>query len=214
MNKRPLFVVIEGGEGAGKSTLTKTVKEVLCEKIVITREPGGSPFAEVIRDVALKHELAEHAGADTMLCLMFAARFDHIRNTVIPALRRDQHVISDRFDASSYAYQIYGQQNFSIENLFWDLRSRIDRLPDLYIYADVEVQEGLRRVESRNSKTTEGNHFDSRKIDFHQRLRKGYSMFFEKTKFGSKNIIINANQSIESVRTEVFAKLAEIGISK
>ncbi len=195
MNIKPLFIVIEGGEGAGKTTLRDAIKKVLGDSVVITREPGGSPYAEAIREVMLGHNLAKTADAKTMLCLMFAARFDHVRNTIVPALDQGKHVICDRFDGSSFAYQLYGQKNPEAKKLFWNLRSNVDRLPDLYIYADVDVEEGLRRVHSRNKISGKGNHFDDRGIDFHQRLRTGFKAFLKKV----PHITIDANQAREKV---------------
>src|SRR5574343_58157 len=196
--KKPLFIVLEGGEGSGKSTLIKTAKEVFGDSLVVTREPGGSVFGEVIRSLALNHEEAKHASAETMLCLMFAARFDHVDKVVIPALQAGKHVISDRFDASSFAYQIYAQENRELVNLFNVLRSRINRLPDHYTYADVDVKEGLKRAATRNSAGNEGNHFDDRKVDFHERLRDGYADFFSRT----PNFVVNANQGLEKVKAD------------
>lgn len=196
--KKTKFLAIEGGEGSGKSTLLKILKEKLNDSLLITREPGGSPYGEAIRELALRNPLAKDANAETMLCLMFAARFDHINNLIKPALDKGQHVVTDRFDASSYTYQIHAQQAPQIEPLFWNLRSSLPIIPDIYIYIDVDVEEGLKRANSRNSFTNEGNHFDGRKIDFHKRIRQGYSEFFKKT----KHIIINANRPLEDVKND------------
>src|SRR5579864_4280814 len=102
------FIVLEGGEGAGKSTQLRVIKEILGDDIVITREPGGSPYAEEIRNVILKSTNAGQADAKTHFALFWAARADHMKNTVLPALNAGKHVISDRFDSSTFAYQIYG----------------------------------------------------------------------------------------------------------
>ncbi len=199
---QPLFIAIEGGEGAGKSTLLNALKIEFGDSALFTREPGGSPYAEVIRELALTHPLAKGANTETMLCLMFAARFDHVENAVLPALRRGDHVITDRFDASSYAYQLYAQEHQKLEELFWKLRSYITREPDLYVYVDVDVEEGLRRVKARNLDSGKGNHFDDRPVDFHQRLRKGYVAFLKKV----PHVVINANQSREKM-IEDFLKV-------
>ena len=120
--KKPKFIVIEGGEGSGKSTLLIALKETLGDRIFTTREPGGSPYAEVIRNIALKDPLAKTAPAETTLCLMFASRFDNTQNAIMPALKNGLPVIADRFDASSYAYQIHAQSNGQLEDVFWGLR--------------------------------------------------------------------------------------------
>ena len=204
--KKPLFIAIEGGEGSGKSTLVTYLKAELDKSVLITREPGGSEYAEVIRDAALKHQLAKDAIAETMICLMFAARHDHVAKTVVPTLKKGTHVITDRFDASSYAYQIYAQEGKHIEKLFWELRSSVARLPDLYIYVDVEVEEGLRRARKRNTNTTDGNHFDDRDVSFHTRLRKGYKTFLKKV----PHIVIDANRPLDEVKKSFIETVKKV----
>lgn len=197
--KKPLFIALEGGEGSGKSTLITALKESLGNSVVVTREPGGSPYGEVIREAALKHAYAKDAPAETMLCLMFAARFDHVKNLVVPALDAGKHVITDRFDASSYTYQIYGQEASELEDLFWKLRSHLSRTPDLYIYIDVDAEEGVNRAMRRNNiAPADGNHFDDRKMDFHRRLRTGYDSFFKQV----PHVIVDANRPLEEVKKD------------
>ncbi len=198
--KKPFFIDIEGGEGSGKSTLLRLLKEKSGDNVVFTREPGGSPFGEIIREVALKSPYAKDASAETMLCLMFAARYDHVDKIIKPSLNSGKHVISDRFDASSFTYQIYAQETPQIENLFWSLRERLSCVPDLYIYIDVEVEEGLRRVQNRNANTNENNHFDGRKVDFHKRIKQGYTEFFKKV----PHVVIDANRPLEDVKKDFF----------
>ncbi len=204
--KKPKFIAIEGGEGSGKSSLLKTLKEKFGNNVLITREPGGSRFGEIIRDVALKHPLSKYATAETMICLMFASRFDHISKLILPAFKKGQHVITDRFDASSYAYQIHAQKAKHIEDLFWNLRSKISRLPDLYIYIDVDIEKGLYRSGSRNTKSNEGNHFDERELSFHKRLRDGYVKFFKKV----PHTVIDANKPFEEVKKDFIEKIDSI----
>ncbi len=201
--KKPLFIAIEGGDGSGKSSLIQALKAELSDLIVVTREPGGSAYGEVIREATLKHPLAKDAPASTMLCLMFAARFDHVQNLIIPTLESGKHVITDRFDASSFTYQIHGQEAPELEAPFWTLRGLLARTPDLYVYIDVDTETGLRRVSARNAVGTDGNHFDDRKIDFHKRLREGYKAFFEKV----PHIIIDANRSLEEVKKDFIHEI-------
>lgn len=205
-DKKPKFIVIEGGEGSGKSTLLMTLKDVIGDKIFTTREPGGSPYAEVIREVAKNNSLAKDAPAETTLCLMFAARFDNVKNAIIPAMETGKSVIADRFDASSYAYNVMAQSGGSLEEVFWSLRKRLLRVPDLYVFVDVDPKEGVRRAHSRNQKlslTKKYDHFDDREFAFHEKVRKGYLNFFSKV----PHIIIDSNRPLETVKTDFVSQI-------
>lgn len=207
---KPQFIVIEGGEGSGKSTLVRVLKETLGDLIITTREPGGSPYAEIIRTAAIKNPLAKDAPPETTLCLMFAARFDNVANVIIPSLKKNIPVIADRFDASSYAYQISSQSSL-LEDLFWNLRDKLVVTPDLYVYVDVDPEEGLRRAQGRNQSLDIGkqyDHFDDREVAFHQNVRKGYIKFFEKLKAkGTPYIIVDANRPLEIVKKDFIVQM-------
>ena len=206
---RPKFIVVEGGEGSGKSTLLASLKDVFGDRIFVTREPGGSPYAEIIRTAALKNPLAKTAPAETTFCLMFAARFDNVKNSILPSIENGTPVIADRFDSSSYAYQVCGQSDGSLENIFWDLRKRLAILPDLYIFMDVDPREGLRRASLRNQSLLSGkqyDHFDDRDVKFHEAVRGGYLKFLEKV----PHIIIDANRPLETVKADFLAQLKSI----
>ncbi|MDP2650293.1 MAG: dTMP kinase, partial [bacterium] len=99
--KKGTFIVIDGGEGSGTTTVAKAVVEHFGWGAVYTREPGGSPYAEKIRDLVLSDE-AKHSDAETQFALFWAARRDHLKHSVIPALADGKIVISDRFDSSTY----------------------------------------------------------------------------------------------------------------
>ncbi len=208
----PVFLAIEGGEGSGKSTLLEALKERLGNTIVITREPGGSPYAELIRSAALKNPLAKTTPGETTFCLMFAARFDNTKNMIVPALESGKSVIADRFDASSYAYNVYSQMNGGLKESFWDMRSRLAVLPDKYIFIDVDPIEGVRRANMRNQSLLQGkqyDHFDDREIAFHKKVRDGYLDFFKQV----PHIVIDANRSLHKVKVD-FLKVIwdELGI--
>ena len=199
--KKPKFIALEGGEGSGKSSLMMVLKEQLGDAIVITREPGGSPYAELIRTAALKTPLAKDAPTETTLCLMFGARFDNVKNLVAPALQAGVPVITDRFDASSYTYQVHSQSGGVLDPLFWSLRTQLSVIPDLYVFFDVDPKEGIRRANRRNQSLLEGkayDHFDDRELGFHQKVREGYLEFFKKV----PHVVIDANQPLEQVKKD------------
>jgi dTMP kinase len=204
-NDKPLFIAVEGGEGSGKSTLIRMLKEALGDAILTTREPGGSPYAELIRTAAIKNPLAKDAPPETTLCLMFAARFDNVANVIIPNLKNNIPVITDRFDASSYAYQVSSQSSL-LEDLFWSLRAKLMVTPDLYIFVDVDPREGLRRAHGRNKALPtigQYDHFDDREAVFHENVRTGYVKFFEKGKeHGVQHISIDANRPFDLVKKD------------
>jgi len=203
---RPKFICVEGGEGSGKSSLLIALKDELGDRIFTTREPGGSPYAELIRTAALKNPLAKTAPAETTLCLMFAARFDNTHNAIMPALNSGLHVIADRFDGSSYAYQVGGQSDGALEEIFWNLRGRLPVVPDLYVYVDVAPEEGVRRAHSRNQSLLQGqeyDHFDDREIAFHARVRDTYLEFLKKV----PHIIIDANEPLEVVKRNFIKEI-------
>ena len=195
--KHGKFIVVDGGEGAGKTAVLKWfAKMLLGKKFLITHEPGGTPFADKIRTLALSEEAAL-AGAETQFGLMWAARADHLQHKISPALEKGVDVICDRFDSSTYAYQICAQGALNLEDLFWQTREAFlgDTKPDLYIFFDVEPAEGLERMENRKKRKT---HFDERKLDFHKKVHAGFLEFFKKV----PHKIIDANQSLEAVKTD------------
>ena len=204
--KRPMFIAVEGGEGSGKSSLVRELRTEFGRQILVTREPGGSPYGETIRNAAIKDPLAKWAPPETTLCLMFAARFDHIHNLILPALDEGKPVVTDRFDGSSYAYQIYSQSGGSLEKLFWGLRSHLAVVPDLYIFVDVDPATGLRRAADRNQALIAGyDNFDDREVEFHTKVRDGYLEFLKKV----SHEIIDANRPFEAVRMDFLDLIKE-----
>lgn len=173
------FIVIDGGEGAGKSTQILKLKEFFGDKVIVTREPGGSPYATEIRKIILDSDNAKQADARTHFGLFWAARADHLKNTIRPALVNGISVLCDRFDSSTFAYQVYGQQAEELPMFFWKMRKFYlnGTIPNLYIYMDVDVKTGLARKKTQGPE--EINHFDERQVDFHERMREGMKEFFK-----------------------------------
>jgi dTMP kinase len=172
---RGRFITFEGGEGTGKSTHAAMLAQRLKELgigVALTREPGGSPGAEIIRHVLLSGA-AQPLGPDTEAMLFAAARDDHVRNTILPALNRGKWVISDRFADSTRVYQgTLGQ----VDARLIQALERVtlgDLRPDLTFILDVPAEIGLARAAKRRG-TTGADRFEAEDPEFHQKLRRAY----------------------------------------
>lgn len=203
----PRFVTLEGGEGAGKSTVLAALRDALetgGREVVCTREPGGTPLAEQIRLLLLRGP--GHAGAheppaaETELLLMFAARAQHVRQTILPALQRGAWVISDRFTDASYAYQGGGR------GLDVDLIAELERrvvgiVPALTLLLDVPVTIGLQRVRGRGA----ADRIEGERDEFFERVRGAYlaRAAAEPGRFR----VIDATPPAEQVAAEAVAQL-------
>ncbi|MFC0472859.1 dTMP kinase [Halalkalibacter kiskunsagensis] len=192
-----LFVTVEGGEGAGKTTVLDKIEVALKEKgydVIRTREPGGIRIAEQIREVILD---VAHTEMDsrTEALLYAAARRQHLVEKVIPALEEGKIVLCDRFLDSSLAYQGYargiGFDDIRAINEFAICGS----LPDLTLFFDVDPAIGLSRIKNDNER--EINRLDQEKMQFHRQVRKGYYKVMDV--YPDRIKLINANQEIEDV---------------
>lgn len=169
---RGRFITLEGGEGAGKSTNARFIKAWLEQRghdVILTREPGGSPLAEAIRNVVLQ-SWEEGMPQLTEALLMFSARSAHLEATVLPALEAGKDVICDRFVDSSYAYQGAGG-GFSLKTL-QTLEEMVlgDLRPDLTIVFDLDPEMGLERARNRG----EQNRFEDETLAFMRRVRQAF----------------------------------------
>jgi dTMP kinase len=167
------FITLEGGEGAGKSTQIARLKGWLEERghrVTTTREPGGSPGAEMIRKLLVEGPVERWDGTTEAL-LHFAARREHLRSTVWPALKRGDWVVSDRFADSTLAYQGYGHgiERQIFEQLY-DVAAGSFR-PDLTLILDLPIEIGLKRAAERRGAETR---YESLPHDFHARVRRGF----------------------------------------
>jgi dTMP kinase len=203
------FVTFEGGEGVGKSTQLQRAAEWLrrhkCD-VVVTREPGGTPRAEQLRQVLLERTATPLPAAEELL-LMFGARADHLANLVEPALERGAWVLCDRFTDATYAYQGGGRglSNADIDALVRLVHPR--RWPDLTILLDAPVTVGLARARSRNGKD-DPDRFESERVEFFERVRKAYlaRAAHEPTRFR----VIDAGRSLDEVERDVRAALGAL----
>ncbi len=167
-----MFLSLEGSEGVGKTTSLNFISEYLeslGHKILLTREPGGTPMAEELRNILLS-EREEKVESDTELLLMFAARCQHVNQVIKPALEKGIWVICDRFVDASYAYQGGGrglgfERIQQLEN--WCLGGF---KPDLTLLLDMSVEEGIARTKKRGK----ADRFETEKMDFYQKIRDAY----------------------------------------
>jgi dTMP kinase len=201
MNKG-FMLVFDGSNGAGKTTVIKSVEEYLTLKgfdVLLTREPGGTPIGEKIREVILDPTTPEMCYM-TELMLFGAGRAQHIQEKIVPALAQGKIVISDRFDAATFSFQHFAR-GIDLETIV-----KVNDLalagfsPDLNIILDLDPKEGLKRVISRG----EGlDRLEDEKSEFLVKARNGYLKQAEQSP--EKFEIINAAQSKEAVLSDVIS---------
>lgn len=205
MTDRGRLIVLEGGEGAGKSTQAVSIADWLRgqgREVLVTREPGGSPLAEAIRRVVLS-EWSEGMHPLTELLLIFAARNAHWRGTIEPALARGIDVVCDRFIDSSYAYQGGGR------GLDFRLIARLERIvlgdvrPDLVLLLDLPPEQGLRRARARE----DANRFEAEDLEFQRRVRRAYLRRLRRAP--QRFVRIDAAQPLETVREAIIDVLRQ-----
>ncbi|MCG9699237.1 dTMP kinase [Vibrio natriegens] len=200
------FIVIEGLEGAGKSTAIQTVLDTLktagIENIVNTREPGGTPLAEKMRALVKEEHEGEELQDMTELLLLYAARVQLVENVIKPALANGQWVVGDRHDMSSQAYQGGGRQIDA--SLMKNLRDTTlgDFKPALTLYMDIDPRIGLERARGRG----ELDRIEKMDISFFERTRERY---LDIANNDPSVVVINAAQSIEKVSHDIQEALNE-----
>ena len=174
------LVSLEGPEGAGKTSVLEAIIPILEDRgieVLSTREPGGVLIGEKIREVILDPSHTE-MDPKTELLLYIASRRQHLVEKVLPALATGKLVIMDRFIDSSVAYQGFGR-GLDIEAIDWLNEFATDGLkPDLTLYFDIEVEEGLARIAANSNR--EINRLDMEGLDLHRKVRQGYLSLWEK----------------------------------
>lgn len=192
---RAKFITLEGGEGAGKSTSRDFIVSLLEEQnipFIQTREPGGTPIGETLRDVLLSKE-GTAPSVTAELLMVFAARAQHLHEVIEPALRDGKWVLCDRFTDATYAYQGYGRgfelgQIEALETLV-----QRGRHPDLTILFDIDPRLGMTRARQR----AELDRFEEERVEFFDRVREGY---LTRAKNEARFRVIDASQSIDLVQ--------------
>lgn len=209
-DSRGIFITFEGGEGSGKSTQVLRLAETLRAKgydVVLTREPGGTPEAEKIRDLLVQRDGGDWSAKEECL-LLFAARSHHVRTLIKPSIEEGKIVICDRFTDSTRAYQGYGlglglgvieALNEASVNSFE---------PDLTFLLDIPVKDGLLRSTRRlkDEDSTEDK-YESLDFEFHEKLRNGFLELSKKHK--NRFCVIDARNSIEELAQSITEKALE-----
>ena len=197
------FITVEGTEGVGKTTNINFIKSWLRQneiKFVATREPGGTPLAEEIRDLLLKPR-DELVVSSAELLLMFAGRAQHLNKVILPALQADTWVLCDRFTDATYAYQGFGRQMNS--ELIVQLENIVqgDIRPDLTLLLDIPVEIGLERANDRG----DPDRFEQEQQDFFNRVRAGYLSLANEN--SDRYVVIDASQELQDVQIDIALAL-------
>ena len=201
--QRGSFIVLEGLEGAGKTTALATMTEFLTAKnisYITTREPGGTRVGEVVRSLLKETIEGQPLCAPAELLLIYAARVQLIEQVIKPALEQGIWVIADRFELSSYAYQGGGRK---LDPLIIDQLSTFcvkDLHPDLLVFLDVSVTTGLRRAEQRG----ELDRIEQEPLEFFENIRNAYHYYLKKYQHVA---MIDANQSLVQVQIDLIDAL-------
>lgn len=198
---RGRFITFEGGEGAGKSTQLGRLADRLRAQgraVVATREPGGSPGAEAIRDLVL-NGAADRWSPVTETLLMYAARRDHIERVIQPSLARGAWVVCDRFADSTRAYQ--GAGGGTDPDLIAALEDQVlgETRPDLTLIFDIPPETGLRRAQARGGEMR----FESKGLEFHQRLRERFLAIARAEP--DRCALIDATGAMDAVEAAIWA---------
>ena len=199
------FITLEGGEGAGKSTAARFIRDWLQAQgraVTLTREPGGSPLAEAIRGVVLG-DWAEGVPAESEVLLMFAARAAHLNATIWPALARGDDVICDRFVDASWAYQGEGR-GVAAERLA-ELEGFVLKgfVPQLTLLFDLAPEQGLQRAKSRG----DTNRFEAEAMAFQERVRACYLQ--RAAAAPARYVVIDASAALPAVQAAIITALEQ-----
>lgn len=197
---KPLFITVEGIEGAGKSSNIAYTESLLRQhgrQVMLTREPGGTPLGEELRTLLLGHK---HDGMQDMteLLLMFAARAEHLHGKIVPALESGLWVICDRFTDATYAYQGGGRQLDTAAISTLESLVQEGRKPDLTLLLDLPVELGLARAAQRS----EPDRIEKQKLDFFERVRQAYLDIAQREPGRVK--VIDASVELEAVQEQIL----------
>jgi dTMP kinase len=201
------FLTIEGIEGVGKSTQVARLSKGLHERgiaHVVTREPGGTPLAERIREIVLENARGESLPPTAELLLMFAARAVHLTNLVEPNLRAGRWVVCDRFIDATYAYQ-GGGRLLSVDHIRQlEIMVLGARRPDLTVLLDAPLEQALERARQRNAGVVV-DRFESERAEFFERVRDAYRA--RAAAEPDRIAVVDASQSVDQVALQIIELL-------
>ena len=206
-----LFITFEGGDGSGKSTQVNLLKEYLDNlnfETIKTREPGGTPSAEILRDLLTTGEVEKWTPMSEAL-LMWASRYEHLIQVIEPALNSGKNVICDRFYDSTYAYQGVAH------NLGIDKMEKLKKIiigdiePDVTFILDIDPKVGLKRSLDRSNQE---NRFESYNIDFHNNIRNAFLEIAKKNK--DRCVVIDASLNEQEINNLIIAVIDNIMADK
>ena len=196
-----LFITFEGGDGSGKSTQVNLLKDYLDNlnfETIKTREPGGTPSAEILRDLLTTGEVEKWTPMSEAL-LMWAARYEHLIQVIEPALNSGKNVICDRFYDSTYAYQGVAH-NLGIDKMEKLKKIIIGNIePDVTFVLDIDPKVGLKRSLDRSNQE---NRFESYNIDFHNKIRSAFLEIAKKNK--NRCVVVDASLNEQEINNLII----------
>lgn len=204
MVPKGIFITIEGPDGAGKSTQVENIKsyfENAGREVVVSREPGGTPISEKLRNIVLDNGNAEMDDITEMF-VYAAARAQHVSEKISPALDKGSVVVCDRFVDSSIAYQGYGRN-------LGDQVAEVNRYatgglePDVTFFMDLDPEIGRSRI----GKDVR-DRLEQQKLDFHYRVYEGYKAICEK--YPERVVRIDATRTIDEIKEDIYSKLEDL----
>jgi dTMP kinase len=198
-----MFITFEGGEGSGKTTQIKKLRQELQNRglqVVATREPGGTKLGEHIRNCLLNQEFGITFGPQAELMLFLASRAQHLEEVILPALSEGKIVLCDRFNDSSVAYQGGGRQ-LGIDKVHHLCASACNNIePDLTFFLDIEPEEGMNRISRKRDR------LEDESIAFHQRVRQAFLQIAQKN---PKRVhLIDARQPLNAVFSQIWKQVS------
>ena len=203
-----IFITLEGIEGVGKTTNREYIRELLLKTgkpCIETREPGGTPLGEALREMLLEHK-HEGMSADAELLMMFAARAEHLHKVIIPALNAGTNVLCDRFTEATYAYQGGGRE-LGMERIA-DLENWVqcDLRPDLTVILDAPVDLGRERAGQRSAP----DRIEKEKNDFFEKVRNTYLALAKQ--HPERIAVVDASVELDKVQQQIYDVLIKYGI--